>query len=463
MRKTKIIATIGPASQKAEIIEEMVKEGVDVFRLNFAHGTLEEKRRIIRYIREIEEKLSRPVGIIADIPGRGPRIGMLPRGYLSKGEKVIFRFGAKESDHPHVIPVPQKEILDILELGDNILLADGRVIVEITKIIGNEAEGTVISDGEIRSNVSITVKHKPLPFPALSERDKNFIKFSIKNDVDFVALSFVQSADDVKELRDFLDDNNGDLIKIISKIENKPAILNLEKIIQLSDAIMVARGDLGVQISLEDIPYLENLIIRESLKEGKPVILATQVLESMIESPVPTRAEIMDIATAVEKGVDAIMVSGETAIGKYPVEVVRWLRRVIEKVEVFVTSPRYEVSEKSPIYAKFNRGVVYVAEFLGAKIIAFSTRGFTAMMLSRFRPRCDVIIISNSMKTVRQLKVMWGINPIYSEMKKMTLDELKRVAMEKKLINKGEKIVLTLGWREELGPAQDIRVEVVRE
>ncbi len=461
-RKTKIVATIGPASMDTDIMKKMIIEGVDVFRLNFAHGTLEEKREIIKRIRELEKELDIYIAIISDIPGRGPRIGSLPEHYLERGEKVVISFGSSESDNPHIIPVPQIALYDIIDVGDEILLADGRVIVKIDRVLENEAEGTVISDGDIRAHVSITIRNKQLPFPALSKRDKNFVLFSIENNVDYIAMSFVQAREDIKELKKFLRDNGGANIKIIAKIENKPAILNLRGIIEESDGIMVARGDLGVQLSLEDIPYLESLIIRETLKRGKPVILATQVLESMIESPTPTRAEIMDIATAVEKGVDAIMVSGETAIGKYPDKVISWLRRIVEKVEGYVNSPRYEASDDSPIYIKFNRSVVSIAEFLDAKIVAFSTKGFTALAIARFRPRTDIVVVSNDIRTVRQLKLLWGVIPVYVNKESINLDDLKNIMLMKNLAMPGERLVLTLGWRHELGPTQEIRVEEIK-
>ena len=461
MRKTKIISTLGPASSRKEIIKSMLLEGADVFRLNFAHGTLEEKAELIKIIRELENDLSIFVGIIADVPGRGPRIGKIKKQYLNRGERVVLSFGVKESDNPHIIPVPSYEIYNIVETGDEILLADGRIIVKVDKILENEAEGVIISDGEIRSNVSITIRNKPLPFPALSERDKKIVRFAIDHEVDYVAMSFVQSPGDVRELRNYLNEYGGNDIKIIAKIENKPAIINLRGIIQESDAIMVARGDLGVQLSLEEIPYLEGLIISETLREGKPVILATQVLESMIDSPVPTRAEIMDIATAIEKGVDAIMVSGETAIGKYPTKVISWLRRIIENVENYTNFPRYEARKDSPIYIKFNRSIVSIAEFLDAIIIAFSTHGFTAMAISRFRPREKIYVVSNSKRTVRQLKLLWGVYPIYVKEDKVDLDALKKIALENKLAGPGERLVTTLGWREELGTTQEIRVEEI--
>ena len=278
MRKTKIIATLGPASSNIETLRGMIREGVDVIRLNFAHGTLEEKYETIRMIREIEEDIDGYIAIMADIPGRGPRIGKIPKRYMNLGEKVVLVFGERESDNPHIIPVPPRELQQTVDVGDEILLADGRVIIKVDRILENEVEGTVISDGELRGNVSITIRDKPLPFPPLSERDKEFVKFAVRNDVDFIALSFVQSVDDIVELKILLRDLGGENIKVVSKIENKLAILHLKGILMESDAVMVARGDLGVQLSLEDIPYLETLIINEALKVGKPVILATQVL-----------------------------------------------------------------------------------------------------------------------------------------------------------------------------------------
>jgi len=461
MRKTKIIATLGPASSDVDTIKSLMLEGVDAFRLNFAHGTLEEKRELISIIRELEEELGKYVAIIADIPGRGPRIGRVPKRYLNKGEKVVMVFGERESNNPHIIPVPPEQLLHVISVGDEILLADGRVIVRVDRILENEIEGTIVSDGEVRANVSITIRNKPLPFPALTERDKKFVSFAATHDVDYIALSFVQSPEDIRELKGFLKKNNGELIKVISKIENKPAIVNLNRILEESDMVMVARGDLGVQLSLEEIPYLETLIINEALRNGKPVILATQVLESMLDSPVPTRAEIMDIATAVEKGVDAIMLSGETAIGKYPVKAVSWLRRVIERTETHVNFPRVEPQKDSPIYVKFNRSNVYMAEYLDPKIIAFTTRGFTAGMLSRFRTRQEIFAASNNIKTVRQLRLLWGVEPVYIDKSKVNLEDLSKLATEKKLVEKGSRLVVTLGWRIELGKIQEVRIEEI--
>lgn len=462
MRKTKIIATLGPASSKYEIIEELIRNGVDVFRLNFAHGTLEQKKELIKMIRKAEEDLDTYVSIMADIPGRGPRIGTVPKRYLNRNEKVVMVFGEKQSDNPHIIPVPDTSLLEIINTGDEILLADGRIIVRVDRILENELEGTIISDGEIRANVSITIRNRPLLSPALTERDKEFVKFAVKNDVDYIALSFVQSRKDIKDLKNYMRSLNSYDIKVISKIENKPAIMNLNAIINESDAVLIARGDLGVQLSLEEIPYLENLIINRSLRNGKPVILATQVLESMIESPVPTRAEIMDIATAVEKGVDAIMLSGETAIGKHPIQAVSWLRRVIEKTESYTSFPRTEIPKDSPIYVKFNRSIVSMAEYLDAKIVAYTTRGFTAMIVSSFRPRQDIIAISNNKKTVRQLKLLWGVYPMYIDRDKVGLQDLGDSVISNKIAKPGNRLVITLGWRSELGRVQEVRIEEVR-
>ena len=462
MRKTKIVATLGPASSDYEVMRKLAVEGVDVFRLNFAHGTLQDKEELISKTRKLEEELGKPIAVLADIPGRGPRIGNMPRVYLSVGEKVILEFGSRSSDNPHIIPVPYEELLETVDNGDIILLADGRVQVKVDRKIGHETEGTIISEGELRPNVSIAVKGKPLPFPALSERDKKFIEFAVEKDVDYIALSFIQSREDVVELKEFLASLNAQDTKIISKIETKLAIHDIDNIVRESDAIMVARGDLGVHISLEDIPYLEELLIGKALAVGKPVILATQVLESMIESPVPTRAEIMDIATAIEKGVDAIMLSGETAIGKHPVETVRWLARIIKRVEEYVAFPRIEPKEDEPLYIKFNRSIVFLAEYLGAKIVAYSTKGITAMAIARFRPKSDVYIVTNSKKTQRQLSLVWGIVPLLSEGSVKSLETLSQIVKKYGYARKNDLLVLTLGWKRFPTNTQEIMVEEVR-
>ncbi len=461
MRKTKIVATLGPASSDYEVMRKLAVEGVDVFRLNFAHGVLQDKEELISKTRKLEEELGKPIAVLADIPGRGPRIGNMPHVYLSVGEKVILEFGSKISDNPHIIPVPYEELLETVYHGDIILLADGRVQVKVDRKIGHEVEGTIISEGELRSNVSITIKGRPLPFPALSERDKKFVEFAVKKDVDYIALSFVQSRDDILELRNFLESLGADNIKIISKIETKSAIDNIDSITKESDTIMVARGDLGVQISLEDIPYLENLLIGKALSLGKPVILATQVLESMIESPIPTRAEIMDIATAVEKGVDAIMLSGETAIGKHPVEAIKWLVRIIERVEKYIKFPRTEPKEDEPLYVKFNRSIVSLAEYLNAKIVAYSTRGITAIAIARFRPKSEIYIVTNSKKTQRQLTLVWGVKAILSDGDVKTLEKLSEIVIRHGYAKKGDLLVLTLGWKRFPTNVQEIMIEEV--
>ena len=453
MRKTKIICTIGPASESPEVLKQMCRAGMNVARLNFSHGTHEEHLEKIKTITAVREELDLPIAIMLDTKGPEYRIKTFTNGKitLKDGDPFIFTSEDVEGDETQVA-VTYENLSHELSMGDRILVNNGLVIFEVTGFDGPRTLCTTLVGGELSNRKSMSFPGKVLAGDYLSEQDKSDILFGIENGVDFVAASFVSTRQDVKDLRDFLDQNGGKDIDIIAKIENRSGVDNIEEICEIADGIMVARGDLGVEIPFIEVPSIQKYMIHKCRLLGKRVITATEMLESMIHNPRPTRAEISDVANAVYDGSSAIMLSGETAAGKYPVDAVRNMAEIAEYTEQHID---YKLWFRNTDYQIHNNldaishATCAMAIDVKAKcIVVNSMSGRTARMVSRFRCPMDILGNTTDRRAWRKLNLSWGVTPVISE-EYNSLDVVFYQAMNlaKKTfsLEKGDNVVMTGG------------------
>ena len=453
MRKTKIICTIGPASDNEQILRAMCKCGMNVARLNFSHGTHEGHKATIEKIKSVRNSLGLPIAIMLDTKGPEYRIKTFENGKitLNDGDKFIFTtedcVGTQEK-----VSVNYDKLTEDLKVGDTILVNNGLVKFNVDEIVGKDAICTVIAGGTISDRKSMNFPNKVLKKDYLSEQDKADLLFGIENDVDFVAASFVSSKKDALAIRKFLDDNGGKDINIIAKIENRSGVDNIEEICEIADGVMVARGDLGVEIPFVEVPTIQKHLISKCRLLGKRVITATEMLESMIHNARPTRAEISDVANAVYDGCSAIMLSGETAAGKYPVESVKNMAEIAEFTEKHIDYiHRFATTEykiKNNLDA-ISHSVCSMAIDVNAKcIVVNSISGMTARMVSRFRAPVDILGTTTNEKAWRQLNMSWGVTPVLSE-EYNSLDivfyQATNLAKKTLSLKKGDNIVMTGG------------------
>ncbi|MGB9813676.1 MAG: pyruvate kinase [Thermovenabulum sp.] len=470
MRKTKIICTIGPASERKEVLRELILAGMNVARLNFSHGTHEEHEKRILAIREVERELKTNVAIMLDTKGPEIRIGTFKNGkvHLKKGQKFILKTYPCDGDETGVF-VDFKPLSEILSKGDRVLIADGLIELLVDEVTPNEIICIVNNEGELSSKKGVNLPGKIVPLPSVTEKDKEDIIFGIKMGVDFIAASFVRKAQDVIAIRKILEDNGGQDIQIIAKIENQEGVNNIDEIIKVADAVMVARGDLGVEIPVEEVPIVQKKIIEKCNKAGKPVITATQMLDSMIRNPRPTRAETTDVANAILDGTDAIMLSGETAAGDFPVEAARMMARIAEKVEESikvdeVTAGRQRIIKT--VTDAISHATYTIARDLCASAIITSTKsGYTARMVAKFRPQAPIIAVTPKEKVLKTLQIVWGVWPIKIN-EVLSTDEMFREAISGALssgiIKKGDLVVITAGVPVNVtGTTNLIRVHIV--
>ncbi|HEY64992.1 MAG TPA: pyruvate kinase [Caldilineae bacterium] len=452
MLRTKIVCTIGPASWDPEVLVQLIEAGMDVARLNFSHGDRASHEEIIRRIRAAAEKVGRPVGILVDLQGPRLRVGELPSGgiRLEPGTRIVLTT-ASEIGQPGRIPVQFAELPRSVHPGDRILIDDGLLELRVREVDEDEVICEVIAGGVLTSHKGMNIPNVPLDIPAITEKDKEDLRFAVAHQVDWIAMSFVRTADEVYSLRDMIIALS-DLarpIPIIAKIEKPEAVRNIDAIIEASDGIMVARGDLGIETSPEAVPMIQKEIIAKCNQAGVPVITATQMLDSMIRNPRPTRAEASDVANAILDGTDAIMLSGETAIGKYPIEAVRTMSRIAEEAERALKpvdrAPRWPgVVAEAVAHASVNTAI----ELTAAAIIAPTSSGFTARLLSRFRPPCTIVAVTPNPIVQRQLTLYWGVRPLFSpratDTDAMIADAVK-AAREHGYVNEGDTVVITAG------------------
>lgn len=416
MRKTKIVCTLGPATDDYKVLTRLVRAGMNVARLNMSHGDYEEHRRRIEMIKRVRRELDTPVAILMDTKGPEIRIKTFRDGGIALNEGDAFTLTTKDVEGTaERVSVTYDELPRHLKRGDRILINDGLIELEAEEITEDEVRCTVLNGGELSSRKSINLPGINIDMPYLSEVDKSDIRFAIAEDADYIALSFVRSADDVRQVKNLLTLSGGDGIQIISKLENRQGVENAQKILELSDGIMVARGDMGVEIPFEELPNIQKELIKLCYRSGKKVITATQMLESMIHNPRPTRAEISDVANAIYDGTSAIMLSGETAAGRYPVEAVKTMAKIAEKTEGCIDYKKrfYNNEYKAQnITDAVSHSTCAAAFDLGAKaIITVSQSGYTARKVSRFRPECVIIAATTSHKVYNQLALNWGVAP----------------------------------------------------
>lgn len=453
MRKTKIICTIGPASDNEDVLTKMCLEGMNVARLNFSHGTHPEHEEKIALIKRVRERLDLPIAIMLDTKGPEYRIKTFKNKkiFLNVGDKFTFTADEVEGDE-HRVSVSYKNLPNELAAGDHILLNNGLVVFEVESVEGASINTVVLTGGELSDRKSMSFPGKVLKQDYLSEQDKQDLLFGIKHDVDFVAASFVSCREDILAIREFLDKNGGEKIDTIAKIENRAGVENIEEICTVADGIMVARGDLGVEIPFVEVPTVQKYLIKKCRLLGKRVITATEMLESMINNPRPTRAEISDVANAVYDGSSAIMLSGETAAGKHPVEAVRNMAEIAEFTERGIDYKQWFLSTefrmRNNIDAVSHATCAMAVDVDAKCIVVNSISGQTARMVSRFRCPIDIIGMTTDEKVWRKLNLSWGVTPVISEeyssievLFYRALDEAKKV----KGLHKGDNVVLTGG------------------
>lgn len=470
MRKTKIICTIGPACEDEKVLSQMCKNGMNVARLNFSHGTHEEHQKKIELVKRVREKLNLPIAIMLDTKGPEYRIKTFENGKIVVSDGDKFTFTTKDIvGNQERVSVNYEHLTDDLAVGDTIMVNNGLVKFEVNDIQGCDVICTVIAGGEISNRKSMNFPNKVLKHEYLSEHDKSDLLFGIEHDIDFVAASFVSSKKDAEAVRNFLDENGGEEISIIAKIENRAGVENIDEICEIADGIMVARGDLGVEIPFVEVPSVQKLLISKCRLLGKRVITATEMLESMIHNARPTRAEISDVANAVYDGSSAIMLSGETAVGKYPKEAVKNMAEIAEYTERHIDYKRWftttEYKIKNNLDAISHSTCSMAIDVDAACIVVSTITGLTARMVSRFRGPVDIIGITTNRRAWRQLNLSWGVTPVMSE-EYPAIDIVFYQAMNqaKKILNlkKGDNIVLTGGKiNGTTGNTNTIKVEVI--
>lgn len=452
-RKTKIVATIGPSSNTRPVLEKLVAEGMNIARLNFSHGSYEDHGQVIRTIRSVSRTMNRPVGILLDL--QGPKIRV---GKLEGGQPVRLRSDADFaittrtiSGSAEQVSTTYPQLVDDVSKGDAILLDDGLIRLQVQSVKGQTVHCRVVTGGVLKENKGINLPGVSVSAPSLSEKDRRDVNFGIQNGVDYFALSFVRSAADLQQIQAVLS-KQGARIPVIAKIEKPEAIENLEEILNTADGIMVARGDLGVELNLELVPTTQKQIIQAAIAKNKPVITATQMLETMSLNPIPTRAEASDVANAILDGTDAVMLSAETASGRYPVEAVQMMAkiaRVVERSPFMQYNLPFERDRTDLItHAVAQSAVNILHEIEGAGIVAFSVSGRTIKQISKQRPLSPVYAFSSSMATYHRLALLWGITPMYIpdiENPKRLIEGSEHLLIEKKRVHEGDLIVLVIG------------------
>ncbi|MGI6716860.1 MAG: pyruvate kinase [Eubacteriales bacterium] len=469
MRKTKIICTIGPACQDEKILSQMLDSGMNVARINFSHGTHEEHQAKIDLLKKVREAKKKPLAIMLDTKGPEFRIGCFAEGkcVLNSGDEFTFTVDDVVGNNQKVT-VSYKNLHRELEAGNQILVNNGLLVFTVKEIKGKDIICNVDVGGEISDRKSMSFPNKVLKQPYLSEQDKADMLFGIKNDVDFIACSFVSSKQDLVDVINFLNQHGGNNIGLIAKIENRAGVDNIEEICSVCDGIMIGRGDMGVEIPFEELPAIQKKLITKCRLLGKRVITATEMLESMIHNIRPTRAEISDVANAVYDGTSAIMLSGETAAGKYPVLTVATMAKIAEKTEESIHYHKRflktDFTIKNDMDA-ISHSVCGMAIDIGAKaIVVCSISGMTARMVSRFRPPVDILGLSVNDKTWHQLSLSWGIKPIMCEVYpslEVLFYHAKLIAIKELNLQPGDKIIITGGTSSTSGNTNTIRVETI--
>lgn len=455
MRKTKIVCTIGPSSTDEETFKDLVLNGLNVARLNFSHGTHEEHKGKIDTIKKVREELKAPIAIMLDTKGPEIRIRDFETGQaeLKKGQEFILTT-REIPGNENMVSVTYDQFARDIKPGDEILIDDGLILMEAVEIIGDtDVKCLVKNGGVLKNKKGINVPGVQINLPALTDRDISDIRFGIEQGIDYIAASFIRKKDDVSQIRRVIEEENASHIMIISKIENRQGVENLDEIIEASDGIMIARGDLGVEIPAEEVPLVQKMIIGKCNQAGKPVITATQMLDSMIRNPRPTRAEVSDVATAIFEGTDAIMLSGETASGSYPVEAVKTMVRIALMIESSLDYKEILKSKSPASNCSITDSISYATcksslDLRAAAVISATTSGYTAANVSRYRPAAPIIAATPSEQVMRKLALYWGVYPIKIEKMQSTDLIIKKSverALESGYMKNGDLTIITAG------------------
>src|SRR3954467_2864128 len=449
-RKVKILATLGPASSTPQMIRKLMLAGADAFRINMSHGDQKQKAKLVEHIRALEKEFHRPTTILFDLQGPKLRVGHFEGGrtMLEKGAQFIFDRDGKAGDARRV-QLPHSELFEAIRPGSRILIDDGKVRLNVLEADEGQIVSEVMVGGAVSDNKGVNVPDVLVPIPALTDKDRDDLVFPLEQRADWVALSFVQRPEDVAEARSLI----GEKAALLAKIEKPAAIDRLNDIIALSDAVMVARGDLGVELPPEEVPPLQNKIVASARQFGKPVVVATQMLESMITSPTPTRAEVSDVATAIYEGADAVMLSAESASGQYPCEAVQMMDRIANSVErdpsyqarIHFTQTRLEPTTADALAGSARQIVQTVS---ASAMVCYTSSGSTARRIARERPTVPLLAMTASLHTSRRLGLLWGVHAVHtrdvSSFEEM-VEKGKRMALRHRLAKGGDRIVLMAG------------------
>ena len=455
MKKTKIICTMGPRTMDKIILKELIAGGMNVARFNFSHGSYEEHAERIALVRQVSEQLGIPVALVLDTKGPEIRTGLLKDGKkvsLEQGKEFTLYTEEREGDETGCSITYQQLVYDVRK-GDTILIDDGLIGLEVQRVSADKIECIIKNGGELGERKGVNVPNVKIHLPGVTQKDREDILFGIEQGVDYIAASFVRNSDCIMDIREILEDNHGRDIGIIAKIENAEGVENIDEILDAADGIMVARGDLGVEIPADQVPHIQKKIIHKCNRKCKPVVTATQMLDSMIRNPRPTRAEAGDVANAIYDGSDAIMLSGETAMGKYPVEAVKMMANIAETTEAHLDYSNLQKLNKKQRKKDISMAVgfasVSTAEILKASCLVVPTMtGYTARMISSLRPKTPIYAISPSEQAVRRMQLYWGVYAMPGETEDSTrhmITNSMKIILRRKLIKKGELAVFTAG------------------
>lgn len=449
--KTKIIGTIGPATSSKEVLRKLIAVGMDVVRINFSHGTHEQHLEVVNNVKELNKELDRSISILGDLQGPKLRIGEVETGaVLVDGTDVIVT-SEKCIGNASKIYVNYPELPKEVQIGDQILIDDGNITLEVTERIDDvKFKTTVVYGGPISSNKGFNLPNTEITLPSLTPKDLNDLQFAVENYFDWIGLSFVRNGNDVSDLRNRINALNG-TARIIAKIEKPQAIQHIKAIVKKADAVMVARGDLGVEMPLEQVPMLQKKIVERCLNFSKPVIIATQMMESMINNPRPTRAEASDVANAVMDGADAVMLSAETSVGKYPIEAVKAVQKIVKSTEegwdIYHKGKKPSKSSPTFLSDQICYSAVQISEQISAKaIISLTQSGYTAFKIASYRPRCDVFIFTSNKYIFRLLNLVWNVRVFYYdklESTDKTMKDVLEILKEEGMLHSGDLVVHT--------------------
>lgn len=473
MRRTKIVCTLGPASGNEAVIEQLLKNGMNIARLNFSHGSYEDHAKMINTFRKVRDELKVPAAVMLDTKGPEIRIHLMKDGQAELQAGQRFTLYTEECEGTaEGVSVTYTKLSSQVQIGQTILIDDGKIILTVEECVENAVHCRVVEGGILKSRKSINIPNTHLEMPYMSEKDEQDILFGIEHDVDFVSASFVRSKEDVITLRKFLDYHGGHSIRIISKIENIEGVNNFDEILECSDGVMVARGDMGVEVEYSRLPGIQKMMIKKCYQSGKMVITATQMLESMITSFTPTRAEISDVANAVFDGTSAVMLSGETAMGAHPAHVVEVMARIVEQAEHDAlqmnaySGIRYDVDREDVTNAICDAACTTAKDLKCKAIIAVTTSGTTARRVSKFRPQEAIVASTPNLKTYHQLALSWGVFPVLAlnqddetKLFQHAIDCAKQID----LVSSGDTVVITAGVPLKMsGTTNILKVEVVK-